>query len=116
MQKYKRCECGYKKTGSEVTSRFFQILRHGFVHDVFQGHSLFNGEKPHAGVNALVDDEIAMYRRFFPRFDRHRLFFRGNSLVDDSRPSNPLFMPSFNESLLLILSYFNFNTSCANAI
>ena len=43
-------------------------------------------------------------------------FFCGDFFVDDSNPSSPLFILSFNKSLLPILSYFNFKTSCAKAI
>ncbi len=36
--------------------------------------------------------------------------------VGDSSPSSPVFMLSFNKSLLPISVYFNFSTSCAKAM
>lgn len=98
------------------TVRSFKVLFHRLVHDVFQRHVLLDGEEFHAVMDALVDDKVAMDRRFFFRGGCYRLLPAGRFFVGDSNPSSPPFMLSFSKSLLLISGYFNFSTSCARAM
>lgn len=57
-----------------------------------------------------------MYSRLFSVLTGAGSFFCVDFPVDDSKPSSPLLMPFFNESLLPISFYFNFNTSFANSM
>lgn len=103
---------GYRLRGGQMrqpclfTVRSFQIFFHCLVHDVFQRHVLLDGEEFHTGMNAFVDDEVAMNRRFFLRGGCYRLFSAGRFFVDDSNPSSPPFILSFSKSLLLISGLF----------
>lgn len=99
---------GVGRCGSHACLLFvlLQILFHCLVHDVFQRHVLLDGEEFHTGMNAFVDDEVAMNRRFFFRGGCYRLFSVGSLFVGDSNPSSPPFMLSFSKSLLLILGLF----------
>lgn len=53
---------GVGRRGSHACLLFvlLQILFHCLVHDVFQRHVLLDGEEFHTGMNAFVDDEVAM--------------------------------------------------------
>ena len=82
----------------------FQILFHRLVHNISERHILLDSEVFHPGMNTLVDNKIAMHGRFFSALTGAGSFFCVDFPVDDSKPSSPLLMPFFNESLLLISS------------
>ena len=71
---------GVSRRGSHACLLFvlLQILFHCLVHDVFQRHALLDGEEFHTSMNAFVDDEVAMNRRFFLRGGCYRLFSAGS--------------------------------------
>lgn len=99
---------GVGRHGSHACLLFvlLQILFHCLVHDVFQRHVLLDGEEFHTGMNAFVDDEVAMNRRFFFRGATTGCFPPVVFFVGDSNPSSPPFILSFNKSLLLISGLF----------
>ena len=79
---------GVGRCGSHACLLFvlFQIFFHCLVHDVFQRHVLLDGEEFHTGMNAFVDDEVAMNRRFFLRGGCYRLFSAGRFFRGRQQP------------------------------
>lgn len=88
---------GVGRCGSHACLLFvlFQIFFHCLVHDVFQRHVLLDGEEFHTGMNAFVDDEVAMNRRFFFRGGCYRLFSAGSLFRRSQQPVQSAFHAVF---------------------